>query len=355
MRELFDLGPYIGHTARDMSLIDGLCYEDELEARLGERVEDEKQRSPGKLNIQEWGTARKALRVPYARLRRSYVAVVSVEGAISTGSSRNVPVPLPLIGGQMAGSDSIAQALRQVERNKRVAGLVLHVDSPGGDAFASDLIWREVLRVQRTKPVVVSMGNVAASGGYYVSASANAIVAQPGTVTGSIGVVSLRPVAAGLLERLHINIVVLTRGSRTGLLSATLPPTDDERRALRDTIFTIYDDFKRVVKEGRNLNEEQLEPIAGGRVWTGSEALKLGLVDALGGLPQAIMKAQELAKIEVDSTAPILWLNRERGRHLPPLPFPSSNSFGELAVTEFIRDALKTRVLAALPFTMREI
>src|SRR5262249_50316976 len=159
--------------------------------------------------------------------------------------------------------------------------------------FASDLIWREVLRLRRKKPVVVAMGDTAASGGYYIAAPASAIVAQPGTVTGSIGVVLLRPIAGGLFERAGINTVVLSRGARSGVLSILDPPSEDERAALRDLIFTSYAEFKQRVREGRTLPEEQLDPIAGGRVWLGQEALSLGLVDQLGGLPAALLRAQQ--------------------------------------------------------------
>lgn len=232
--------------------------------------------------IQEWQQARHALRVPYCRRQHRYVAVVSIEGAIMSGVSRTLPLPLPIIGGAQAGSDSIIQALRRVERDQRIAALVLHVDSPGGDSFASDLIWREVVRVRQQKPVVVSMGDVAASGGYYVAAGANAIVAQPATITGSIGVYALRPVASTLLQRMGVNTTVLTRGARTGLLSATEPPSDDEREVLRQTVNTTYAEFKQRVSSGRGLAEEALEPVAGGRVWNGRDAQRLGLIDELG-------------------------------------------------------------------------
>ncbi|MBC8077262.1 MAG: signal peptide peptidase SppA [Chloroflexales bacterium] len=350
---LIDNAPYLGPAARATGLVDDVCYEDEFEAKLADFRSSAADSPASKIILQGWDAAQRALRLPYRAFQRRYVAVVSVEGAISSGASRNLPLPVPLIGGQSAGSDSIIQALRSAERNPRVAAVVLHVDSPGGDAFASDMIWRDVQRVQRRKPVVVSMGNVAASGGYYISAPANAIFAQPGTITGSIGVISLRPVASELLERARIRTVVLSRGARTGLLSATLPPTDDERTALRATIFGLYEDFKRVVRAGRNLPEERLEPIAGGRVWTGADALALGLVDMLGGLPQAIVKAYALAGIEAALNTPVIRLRvGGRGPATPPLPFPANllgSEFEQLAA-----EALRTRILAALPFVLRE-
>jgi protease-4 len=365
VRALIDNAPYLGPAARAAGLVDDLCYEDEFEAKLGElRLKSgqesaidpqaESENRKPKLIIQPWEKARRALRLQYHAFQQRYVAVLSVEGAISAGASRSLPLPVPLIGGQSAGSDSVIAALRRIERSPRVAALVLHVDSPGGDAFASDLIWRDVLRVQRRKPVVVAMGNVAASGGYYISAPANAIVAQPGTLTGSIGVISLRPVAATLLERARINTVVLSRGARTGLLSASLPPTDDERAALRATIFGLYEDFKRVVREGRGMPEERLEPIAGGRVWIGADAKELGLVDMLGGLPEAIAKAYALAGIEGAPNKPVIYVRAGgRGAAPQPLPFPA-NLLG-VEFEQLAAEALRTRFLAALPFVLREL
>ncbi len=207
-------------------------------------------------------------------------------------------------------------------------------------------MWREVLRVRKQKPVVVAMGDVAASGGYYLAAPASAIVAQPGTLTGSIGVVSLRPIVAGLLEQAGINNVVLSRGANSGLFSISAPPTETERQALRGVIFTSYADFKQRVCAGRSLTEEQIEPIAGGRVWLGQEAAKLGLVDQLGGLPDALLKAQALAGLAQDRHAPLL-LARGGRSPVPPQPFPAGGLLGLLPALE---EALKPRVLALLPF-----
>jgi protease-4 len=314
VRQAIDAAPLSGQHALELGLVDGLCYEDQLAARYtaGDREPQ----------ILDWDAAKRALQLLPARRQRKLVAVVQVEGTITGGSSRSLPIPIPLLGGQQAGADSVAQALRQVERNRRVAAVVLYVNSRGGDAFASDLMWREVLRLRKSKPVVVAMGDAAASGGYYIAAPASAIVAQPGTLTGSIGVVSLRPITAGLLERAGVNTVVLSRGAHSGVFSIGQPPSDDERQALRDLIFTSYAEFKQRVCEGREISAERLEPLAGGRVWLGQEALELGLVDQLGGVPAALLKAQELADLPRDRDAPIL-LARPGRDELPPQPFPA--------------------------------
>jgi protease-4 len=348
VRELIDRAPLLAADARDAGLLDGALYEDELEGFLARYAEEGA--PPPK--IVPWRQADRALPLPAPRREPSYVGVVRVEGAIAAGPSRRSPLPLPLIGGSQAGSDSIVQALRQAERNRRVSAVVLHVDSPGGDAFASDLIWREALRLGRTKPLVVSMGDVAASGGYYVAAPARAICARPSTLTGSIGVYTVRPNAAALLERAEVGVAVIARGAASGLYSAASPLDEGERTVLRRTVAEIYAGFKERVRAGRGLSEEQLEPIAGGRVWSGAEALDLGLVDDLGGFPAAVARARALAGLPPDPRAPVLLLRGGRG-DAPPPPFPAApppNPLPALAA-----EALRTRTLAALPWVLREL
>lgn len=343
----FDQAFFIGHNAVKSGLIDAVCYEDELEKRLQPQYGD-------KVVIYPWEDADGVAYLPMRRLQKRIVAVVSLQGTIMMGSRSPVP---PIFGNaSTATSDVVSQALRKAEQNKRVAAVVLHVDSPGGDAYASDLIWREVLRVRQNKPVVVSMGNVAASGGYYVSACANAIVAQPSTLTGSIGVVSLRPIAADLLKRLQVHPVVLTRGERTGMLSPLVPPSDDERAAIREMVFELYGSFKQIVREGRSLSEEQLDPIAGGRVWTGNEASTIGLVDQLGGLPQAVAKARELAGLQPDPHARLLVLRGSARDKEAPLPFGKEASLplDYVSLQAQLEEVLKPRMLAILPFRWRE-
>lgn len=347
VRAAIDRAPLSSAAARELGLADALLYEDELAAHLGgggegSRIEDGAARS----SILGWDEAAKRLRLPYARRQRKLVAVVAVEGAIAPGRSRSLPLPIPLLGGAQAGAESVTQAIRAAERNRRVAAVVLYVNSPGGDVLASDLIWREVLRLRRQKPVVVAMGDLAASGGYYIAAPASAIVAQPGTLTGSIGVFSLRPVLAGLLERAEINTVVLSRGARSGLLSASQPPSAAERAAQREVVLHYYDDFRQRVTDGRGISPAQLDLIAGGRVWLGHEAAERGLVDQIGGLPAAVERARALAGLPPDPAAPLL-LARGGREPLPPQPFPAG---GLLDLAPLIAEALRPRVLALLPF-----
>ncbi len=292
IRDLIDRAPHPATEAVRNGLLDGALYEDELPGRLAAGVNGEKP-----MKFAEWGVASKALRIPYRRRARRVVGVVSIEGAIRRGRSRKLPVPLPLLGREQAGSDSVVAALRVAEKSRRVAAVLLHVDSPGGDALASDLIWREAQRIRSKKPVVVLMGNAAASGGYYVAAPANHIVARKNTITGSIGVILTRPVASGLFDKLKVNPVTIERGARSNLLDPRRPPTPDELTVLHKQLNTFYEGFKDRVSSGRGLQPDTLEDIVGGRVWTGAEALELGLVDETGGLRTALNKARELANI----------------------------------------------------------
>jgi protease-4 len=344
VRELIDQAPYSADDALAYNLIDGIAYEDEIEQLLQSSDQDKTNLSVNKLIIRDWPQARQALQLAPRSVEQRLVGVITIEGGIVSGRSRRMPVPLPLIGGEQSGADTVIQAIRRAERNKRIAAVVLYVNSPGGDAFASDLIWREVLRLVKQKPVVVAMGDAAASGGYYVAVPASAIVAQPGTLTGSIGVFSLRFHADALLERFNVNTVVVSRGARTGLLSAGSALNVSERTALRETIFEIYTAFRQRVSAGRSLSDEQVEAVAGGRVWTGQEALERGLVDQLGGFSVALMKAQELGKVAQNRHAPIAYLNGGRSQLLPQ-PFPTGSDMREL-----LDEISKPRILAALPY-----
>jgi protease IV len=295
-RDAIDGAPYGPREALDAGLVDGVLYEDELPESLGAGGD--------RARVAEWASARRSLKTPYRSRVRRRVGLVQVKGAISRGRSRRVPVPVPFLGGERAGSESVVAALRGAEKNRRVGAVLLHVDSPGGDALASDLIWREVDRISAKKPVVVLMGNVAASGGYYVSAPAAHVVARRSTVTGSIGVITIRPVADRLYGKLGVNPVGLERGERAGLVDPSRPPTEDELRVLEHQIGLVYEEFKDRVSRGRNLRD--LDPIAGGRVWSGAEALERGLVDGVGGFREAFRKACELGGVGEGGPADVL-------------------------------------------------
>ena len=311
VHELIDYAPYSATEAVVKGLLDGALYEDELASRLADGARSAK--------LVEWRAAKRKLRVPYRRRTRKVVGLVDVKGTITQGRSRRLPLPLPFLGGEQAGSDSIVASLRVAEKSRRIAAILLHVDSPGGDAFASDLIWREVERIRPKKPVVVLMGNAAASGGYYVSAPASYIVARKNTITGSIGVILARPIAAKLLGKLKINPAVVGRGARSNLLDPRRRPTRDEMSVLKVQLCTFYDEFKDRVAAGRGLeSSSSLEPLAGGRVWTGEEALRRRLVDELGGFRVAMNKARTLAGISAEASSVLVRVSPPRNTRPTP-------------------------------------
>jgi protease-4 len=240
------------------------------------------------------------------------------------------------------------------EKNRRVAAILLRVESPGGDALASDLIWREVERIGAKKPVVVLMGNVAASGGYYVSAPAGHVVARRNTVTGSIGVLTVRPVASGLFEKLGVNPASVDRGARAGLLDPSRRPSPEELRVLERQIRLVYDEFKDRVVRGREIEPTDLEEIAGGRVWTGEEARRIGLVDEIGGFREALRKATELGGIPHEAPGVLVKISGPRaGRPVPGNPVGAAmDAAGEMGrgLSEFRPD----RVWALAPYEISD-
>lgn len=228
------------------------------------------------------------------------VAVVSVVGTIVTGKSKTNPLPLPLLGGPQAGSDTVVAALRHAKKDKTTKAIVLYVDSGGGSALASDLIWREVATSE--KPVVAVMGEYAASGGYYVLTHAKHVVASPYTLTGSIGVVSGKPVLREFNARHGLKPEAVGR-ERALMYSASRPFSEDEREQVKRGISEVYDRFVSRVAEGRKMSAERVNDIGRGRIWSGLDALELGLVDELGDLQTGLARARELAGLPHDAPA----------------------------------------------------
>ncbi|HEX8259552.1 MAG TPA: signal peptide peptidase SppA [Rubrobacteraceae bacterium] len=340
---IIDEAPYSATEAVRNRLLDGALYEDELAGRLsnGEK--------PAKLG--EWGVASKSLRLPYrSRRARKAVGLVRVEGTIVRGRSRKLPLPLPLLGREQAGSDSVVAALRVAEKSRRINAVLLYVDSPGGDALASDLIWREVERIRAKKPIVVLMGNAAASGGYYVSAPASHVFARKNSITGSIGVILTRPVAAGLLNRLKVNPVTVSRGARSNLVDPRRSPTPDELSVLEHQLDVFYDEFKDRVATGRGLPPDDLESIAGGRVWTGSEALRRNLVDEIGGFRDALAKTRELAEITEEESGALAKIKPPGYRPAPGEPVQEAVD----AARDAFRELVTARIWAMTPYEISD-
>ncbi len=247
-------------------------------------------------------------RRPHLPMRRKgHVALVEVHGGIASGRTRRTPM------GRQVGSDTVGAALRAATNDEHVRAVVLHVDSPGGSAVASDTIWREVCRVRDAgKPVIVSMGSAAASGGYYIACPADVIVALPSTITGSIGVLGGKMVVRELFDKLGLTTGSVSHGARSLMFSSNRGFSDEERERLAASMDAIYDDFVAKVARGRRRPVAEIEAIARGRVWTGSDALANGLVDELGGLHDAVRIARSKGGLPAD--APV-----RHPLHVPPL------------------------------------
>ena len=241
------------------------------------------------------------------------VAVIHAVGAIMSGKSTS-----SFFGSETLGSETFIKAVRQAADEKTVKAIVLRVDSPGGSALASDLMWRALQKAG--KPVIVSMGDVAASGGYYISMGASRIFAEPGTLTGSIGVVGGKVAIGGLLEKVGITTSVISRGKNSGAMSMIAGFTDSERQAMQRTLNDIYSQFTHKAAQGRKMDYEKLEKLARGRVYTGAMATKLGLVDELGTLDDAVKYAAQVAGLPKDEKIE-RWI-------LPPAVNPLEAIFG---------------------------
>ena len=219
------------------------------------------------------------------------IAVVYAVGEITEGKSRG-----GVFNVSSLGSTTMIETLKKAFADSKVVAVVLRIDSPGGSATASDLIWRETVRGK--KPLVASMGNVAGSGGYFIAMGAKKIFAEPGTITGSIGVVGGKLVTGGLYEKLGLNTEIISRGKNSGALSSTQPFSPDERRVWTQLLKETYHDFVSKAAEGRKMEYNRLESLAQGRVYTGRQAKKLGLIDEIGTLDDAVAEAKKLAHLK---------------------------------------------------------
>jgi protease-4 len=280
---LIDRGPFTGEEALE-ALVDRLAYYDEFREAAEERA-------GGRLITLDWEE--------YAERRQGLgtgshkIAVINGTGTMILGSSAYDPGAGPLMG-----SDTIASAIRSAREDESIEGIILRIDSPGGSALASDLIWREADIARRDKPVVASFTDLAASGGYYVACSADRIVAEPSTLTGSIGVVYGKMVTRGLFDWIGFSFEQVQRGKNAHLWSELRRWTPEERESFTNKFLNrIYDNFVDRVAEGRDMTPASVDRVAQGRVWTGRRAIELGLVDELGGFDTAVRAVKELAQI----------------------------------------------------------
>lgn len=289
---IIDEAPYFGRAAVTAGLADDLAYEDEVPGKLGKKQSD----------LVDAFTYLARMKRPLLRAvsKPPLIAVIPVHGAITHASGT--------FGG-VSTDERVGRMIRAARKDRRVKGVILHVDSPGGSALASDRMHHDLVQLAREKPLVCCMANVAASGGYYVAAPAKLIVAQPTTVTGSIGVVAIRPNLDPLLDRLGIVRETVEKGARAGLLAPMGSLTDDERAAIGRELDATYQAFIGVVAAGRKLEPDAVEKLARGRVYTGTDALAAKLVDVLGGFDVAVAELRKLLAEDVRERAEVALLS----------------------------------------------
>jgi protease-4 len=287
-----DDAPHNAVVAQEAGFIDGALYREDVENELKKRLGYKSDEKLHKVSTAEY---RRINPESLGLNEGEMIAVVFASGAIGSGSSSDGSMG----GEQMVGSDTVVKAINDARDNSDVKAIVLRVDSPGGVTYPSDLIWRAVEEAKKKKPVVVSMSDLAASGGYYISTGANKIVAEPLTLTGSIGVFAYKPVVKGFYDWIGVSSQYVMRGKNSGMFRETEQFTPDERKKFQSNIDDFYwKQFLPKVQEGRHFPDvEAVNNVAQGRVWTGAQAKENGLVDEFGGLDRAVEVAKELAKI----------------------------------------------------------
>jgi protease-4 len=308
---LLDEGPFLPEEALRSGLIDDVAYEDQVEERL----------RPGgagrKIDSDEYANVSAA---PLGLNRGPRIAVIYAAGAIASGKSAFDPV-----NGSVVGSDTLIESIRQARGDSSIRAIVLRIDSPGGSAAASDAIWHELMMTRNARadrPIVASMSDLAASGGYYIAMPADAIVAQPSTLTGSIGIFGGKFVTGGVYEKLGARIEATSIGKNAEMDSPARPYNAGELKKVEEQLQAFYDQFVEKVANARHTTPERIDQIAQGRVWTGRQAKDKGLVDELGGLAEAVAVAKKRAKIAPDTEVELV-------------PFPPRRSFYELVSERF--------------------
>jgi protease-4 len=375
-RTLIDGGPYTPEAARAAGLVNRIAYPDQLEAEIARGLGLKEVKLDPKYGMPRTDAAELSGFAGFLKMMQALsgeaprkpgsdkpkVAVIYAAGVIQEGKSSSGS----LLGDAVLGSDTVIKYLRQAEADRTVKAIVLRVDSPGGSALASDLIWREVTRIE--KPIVASMSDVAASGGYYISVACDKIFAEPGTLTGSIGVVGVKIALGDLMEKLGVTTDTVTIGAHATINSTVKPYTEDEKAAVRRIMEDIYKKFVAKTAKGRKMDVARVEKLAGGRVYTGRQAKEAGLVDELGTLDDALNAAKELAGLDPGAETELLILPKAPGLFeslLAPLedrdvassalalPLPDALRSTLARLARLTRLAQSEPVLVALPFEVR--
>jgi len=335
VRALIDAGPYTSKDAFTAGLIDGLKHYDEFTNGDGNEeglryadlgafygVEDYDSR---------WSEPKK-------------IAIVYADGSILRGRSG-----ASLLEGKVVGSETLSGTLKKVREDASIKAVIFRVNSPGGDVFASEEIYRQLELLKGKKPLVVSMGGVAASGGYYISCPGDAILSSPGTLTGSIGVDVGKPDLSGFYEKIGITNETITRGAHADIRSTSRPATDEERALIERVTWQYYDDFVMKVAAWRKIDRDSVDSIGQGRVWTGRQALERGLVDSYGGIWDAIEIAKEKAKLDVHDRIEFEILPEQGISIFPSFGVPSI----EAQLTSLLDDIENQGYYFRQPFTIK--
>ncbi len=307
VKDLVDEGLFTAARAKEVGLIDRIVYADEFRTALAKEkdaaevtlIEDYGKQEldtdfSGFTGIVKMFELLAGVEPRGKVTANKKIAIIYAVGAITTGEGSAG------LFAETVGSETIIEALKEAEKDAKVAAIVLRVDSPGGSGLASDLMWREIVRIKEKKPIVASMGDTAASGGYYISMGCNKIFAEPGTLTGSIGVVGGKVALKGLYEKAGLTTEIISRGKNSGWMSSDEPFSASERVVVTRLMQDLYQQFTEKAAKGRGLELKELDALAGGRVYSGRMAVKNKLVDELGTLEDAVAAAKKLGGIAAE-------------------------------------------------------
>lgn len=343
-------GPYTAREALQQGLLDGICYQDELTDKLKTELGNKTHSIPAGKYFKVEGLLKRLF-----TFRRKRIAVINVLGQIDTGESRRNQA-----GRDVAGSDTIRAFLDHAEQSRRIRAIVMRINSPGGSGMASDLIWRKISLVGKKKPVVISFGDVAASGGYYISAPAAHIFAESLSITGSIGVLAGKVVARELMERFAIHRESVQRGDHAAYASLFSEFSNEESERLQRQISEFYrEDFLKKVAEGRKMSEAAADQAGRGRVWSGKRAKENRLVDEIGGILEAIRHARKLAGIPDKKKVRVVHYYRHRRfweRFMPEFRSPIMSRVltqPAMEVLSMLEELSRQGVLLLMPFRIR--
>jgi protease-4 len=327
VRIMIDGAPYLDNDALEAGYVDAVRTEEAMARHLN-----------GK-HLVTLDEARRKLLKTWRKDTGQYVALLRIGGLMIPGESGtppgNIPIPIPFIGGERAGDLTVVRQVRNLMKNRQAAAVILYIDSGGGASMAAEAMTAALSELAQDRPLIVYMNNVAASGGYYVATPAQWMMGQPGTITGSIGVVTAKPVTNDLWGKLHVNRVEFARGLNAALYSDATPFTEEQRARVYQSITHVYEQFVGHVARSRRLTPEAVDAVSGGRVWTGQQAKSHGLLDDLGDLRAAFAKARQLA--DLPDHAPLVMVHG-RGK---PLPAQLADEANPVATLRYLHENLQ--------------